>query len=159
MQENFTKRRIQRKARKPKPGSAWLNRTLSANILQKAKLLYRINQQLKKTLPAPINQHCWLMDWTKEELTFGVDAAEWLMHIRAREPDLKIYVTQQIKIPFIIKVRYLVRPKMNTILANQSTSKRIASKISIKNRSLLQTIANTISDEKLKVAMLRLADD
>lgn len=159
MQENFTKYRRQTSGCKPKSGTIWLNRTLSANMLEKAKILYHLNQELKKVLSEPINQHCWIINWSSDELMLGIDAAEWLIHVRACEKDLKTYLVQKIKMPSITKVKYLIRPKMDIISKNQSTSRRLPSKISTKNRSLLQAIANTITDKKLKAVLLSLASD
>jgi len=157
MQGNFTKHHTQKGACKPKPCSACLKCAISTSILQKAKKLYHLNQQLKKVLPKTIHQHCYLMDWNVEEITFGVDAAEWLIHVREHERDITFYIATQIKVAPTTKVKYLVRPQQNNVQINKSQPSRGASKISLKNRDLLQTIANTITDKELKAAMLKLA--
>ena len=159
MQENLTKHLTHKKIFKPKSTTDYLNQAFAEDLLKKANTLYQLNETLKDILPNNINQHCWIINWTEKVLTLGIDAAEWLIQIRVCEKRLKKYIVKQINVSSKIKVKYLVRPTMDTVRIQHGALKRLPSKISIQNRKLLQAIANGITDKNLKEAILNLARD
>jgi hypothetical protein len=136
-----------------------LNRAIPQETLYKAKMLYRINQALPTMLSWPIGQHCWLMNFTPSSVTIGIDAAEWLIPIRQQEYHLKTYLEKHINLSSPFKIKYLVRPQHINASLPQSTLSKRPLKISTRNKQFLQMVAHTLTDERLKKALLNLAAD
>lgn len=142
-----------------KLGKNWLNQAFSTSILKKAVQLYQLNQQIKVYLPEPVSQHCYLMDWAINEIVLGVDAAEWLLRVRRHEADIKSLIISTINVPSSVKMKYLIRLNVMKTFVKKPVSTQPPSKISTSSRQILRSIAGTITDERLKTALLNLAND
>lgn len=133
--------------------------TLVKSIIEKAKTIYQINQELPSILKEPGNKHCWLMDFNTHQVTFGVDSAEWLIHMREQEYSLRAYLASRIGLLSFHKMKYLVKPSNFHQECTKTPQHTRSIKISTKNKELLQTMAHAITDQALKAALLRLAAD
>jgi hypothetical protein len=159
MQEHSKKTRPKSYALESVPSKNWLNHIFSTAILQKATLLCELNKKIKAHLSKTINQHCYLIDWTPNEITLGVDAAEWLIHVRQYEQEIKSYLIPHLNTGIMVKIKYLVRPALTNVGIKRAAYAKTSSKISTQNRTIIRNIAQSIKDKGLKASLLKLSGE
>ena len=152
-------------------GSA-LPQTLADNMRLYIQATTEIKELLVDCLPEEILNTCWVVGLTSEQLTLSVGSMTAANHIRyLQNAYLQVLTEQSITFKQLKQIRVVVAK----IPANSLSSKKLfalsttlsKSHEAIENKALSQNTKRTISqaaehvttDEKLKKALLRLAND
>ncbi|CAN6961450.1 DUF721 domain-containing protein [Psychrobacter okhotskensis] len=152
-------------------GSA-LPQTLADNMRLYIQATTEIKELLVDCLPEEILNTCWVVGLTSEQLTLSVGSMTAANHIRyLQNAYLQVLTEQSITFKQLKQIRVVVAK----IPANSLSSKKLfalsttlsKSHETIENKALSQNTKRTISqaaehvttDEKLKKALLRLAND
>ena len=152
-------------------GSA-LPQTLADNMRLYIQATTEIKELLVDCLPEEILNTCWVVGLTSEQLTLSVGSMTAANHIRyLQNAYLQVLTEQSITFKQLKQIRVVVAK----ISANSLSSKKpfaLSTTLSksheaIENKALSQNTKRTISqaaehvttDEKLKKALLRLAND
>lgn len=152
-------------------GSA-LPQTLADNMRLYIQATTEIKELLVDCLPEEILNTCWVVGLTSEQLTLSVGSMTAANHIRyLQNAYLQVLTEQSITFKQLKQIRVVVAK----IPANSLSSKKLfalsttlsKSHEAIENKALSQNTKRTISqaaehvttDERLKKALLRLAND
>lgn len=152
-------------------GSA-LPQTLADNMRLYIQATTEIKELLVDCLPEEILNTCWVVGLTSEQLTLSVGSMTAANHIRyLQNAYLQVLTEQSITFKQLKQIRVVVA----NISANSLSSKKpfaLSATLSksheaVENKALSQNTKRTISqaaehvttDEKLKKALLRLAND
>ena len=152
-------------------GSA-LPQTLADNMRLYIQATTEIKELLVECLPEEILNTCWVVGLTSEQLTLSVGSMTAANHIRyLQNAYLQVLTEQSITFKQLKQIRVIVA----RISADSPSSKKLSalsatlskSRKANENQALSQNTKRTISqaaehvttDEKLKKALLRLAND
>lgn len=118
-------------------------------LLQHSRQINKLNTQLHRLLPPPLSLHCTAAGVAQHTLTILVDSPAWGTRLRLQAPNLiKAFADFQIK-SVAIKVQ---QPHYTP-----ENSPRARPKMSQETSSLLSHMAEATRDQKLKLALQRLA--
>ena len=152
-------------------GSA-LPQTLADNMRLYIQATAEIKELLVDCLPEEILNTCWVVGLTAEQLTLSVGSMTAANHIRyLQNAYLQVLTEQSITFKQLKQIRVIVArisadsPSSKKLSALSATSSK--SRKANENQALSQNTKRTISqaaehvttDEKLKKALLRLAND
>lgn len=126
-----------------------------AALITEARKLEFLNNILLDLLPAPLPLHCHLAKINNTTLVIVVDSASWSARLRYSIPDLlaKLKHHSQFFIP-IKNIEIKVNPKWDLNTHHVSLK---ADRISAKTAQCLKETANSIENEAIKKALLKLA--
>ncbi|OGT98734.1 MAG: hypothetical protein A2298_04880 [Gammaproteobacteria bacterium RIFOXYB2_FULL_38_6] len=140
----------------PLPAKDCLNQQSLQFIVQKAKRIYALNQKIQDFLPTELASHCWIINYSDDVITIGIDEAEWIASLKNNEQDLLEKLRFHANLAQVKKVQCIVRP-VHFKEANAADEKSAAPLLFPKqHRSLLQAIAEAVTDPALKKALLNL---
>jgi hypothetical protein len=137
--------------KKPKSVKQILNSQNSGlqELLHHTQRLNTLNKQLSHLLPLPLALHCTAAAVEQETLVLMVDSPAWATRLRLQSPNLiKALKDFQIK---------SVAVKIQPLQKAPETTPRARPKMSCDTANLLNYLAETTSDLKLKQALQRLA--
>ena len=118
-------------------------------LLQQTHKLRQLNAQLAHLLPLPLSLHCTAAGISNQTLTLLVESSAWATRLRLQTPSI-------LKGLHHFQIQSLT-VKICPPQAAPQTTVRMRPKMSENTSSLLNNLANTTSDPKLKLALLRLA--
>lgn len=134
-----------------------LNKLLSsgralASIEEKLAEQEALLKQLRSLLPQPISEHCIWAIPKKGDLILLVDSPVWASRLRYLSPKLNQQLRQ-----YGLKVRR-IQVKVSIMRGDVLQDKtRRANPISAANAKLLSSAAQSVDDEELRSALLRLS--
>lgn len=125
-----------------------------AGLLARSRELRKMDNLLAELLPAPLNSHCRVLSIKNTMLVLAADSPVWAARLRFHAPHLVKQLAQQ---PSgkrcTIHVR--VRPPESALVP---PPRKPGLRPGIQGIAALQQAAQTISDPKLKTALLKLAN-
>ncbi|OQW91344.1 MAG: hypothetical protein BWK79_17110 [Beggiatoa sp. IS2] len=127
-------------------------------LLQHLKQIQEIKKIFYKTLPAPLNQHCHLINFKENKIIVHADSALWATQLRYKIPEL-ISMWQQQAVDGLSSIEAIeirVRPPDDISSPAPSLPKILTP--SYQTIELLRDQADNLSYLPLKIALLKLAD-
>lgn len=118
-------------------------------LLQHSRQINKLNIQLHQLLPAPLSQHCTVARVGQQTLTILVDSPAWATRLRLQSLNLiRAFADLQIK-SVTVKIQQPHYTPENTPKARPIMSQETS--------NLLSHMAEATRDQKLKLALQRLA--
>lgn len=133
-----------------------------SSIIAKVNQLNQLNQSLSDILDPKLAAHCQITNLENQILTLLIDNSSWGTKIRYVTPEILKKMQQIPTLCQVKQIKCIVRPKQQYRNANPpQTAQKTAQKmpISSENAKILRSVAHGIKDEKLKQALLQLADN
>jgi len=122
-------------------------------VLNHTQRLEALNRTLRGCIPAPLNQHCQVANLRDNILILHADSSAWALKLRYSSRVLLQQLRQR-GVPGLNAIEVKVRPHNAAI---RRPEKIRHAHMSGKTAQLLDSIASDISDDRLKVALQRLA--
>ena len=140
--------------KKPLKVSKFLKTGALSPLLAHARQLATTDQQVIALLPAPLQPHCHVLSLQDGVLVLAADSPVWASRLRFHAPKLVKQLSGS-KTVTVRTVRVRVNPpeKSATSAVRRHPSKRQGPQ----RISALQEAAETVSDARLKSALLRLS--
>lgn len=123
-------------------------------IVRHAERLLGIEQILYQYLPETLKPHCHIGQSTVTQLTVFVDSAAWLMQLRYLKPQLLRQLKTHPQCAYLQDIQWRIQPVSSS--TDKAEPKPIARILSAETKSLLKSIANSISNPALKKSLLKL---
>jgi hypothetical protein len=121
-------------------------------LLEHGRVLTQLNRILSRTLPPPLADHCQVLNLRQHTLTLGVDGPLWASRLRYQTRTL-LQQLAQVESVTVHTIQVKIRPEPGP--KNKKPCRN--SRLSADNARLLQQTANTLGDERLRAALLRVA--
>lgn len=139
---------------KPKPLQQLLDGKHLRAIVKKAQQLERINQFLWELLEPELSNHCLVINFNNGYLTIAVDAAAWLVRLKFLAPQLIPALRQHALLTELRQFQFHIQPP------NVEKPKPYWKKTALpaEHAKMITEIAEHISDDKLRKALLKLAN-
>lgn len=138
---------------KPSPIRSLLENSEAARLISRARALGQLDALVHELIPPPLNQHCRVLALRDDTLIIAADSAAWAARLRYQSPQLArlLNVVSSLNLR---NVQVRVRggdpvPDRRAATARQAVSDG--------NSLALKRTARTITDARLKSALLRLA--
>ncbi len=122
-------------------------------VLNHTQRLEVLNRTLRGCIPAPLNQHCQVANLRDNMLILHADSSAWALKLRYSSRVLLQQLRQR-GVPGLSAIEVKVRPH-NAVVRRPDKIRH--AHMSGKTAQLLDSIADDISDDRLKVALQRLA--
>jgi len=130
------------------------NSQVAALVTQAQKLEF-LNNKLLDLLPAPLPLHCHLAKINNNTLVIVVDSPTWSTRLRYSIPDLLAKLKHQSHYFIAVKnIDIKVNPKWNSKTVHRVLKPK---PISAETAKCLKETANSIENETVKKALLKLA--
>jgi hypothetical protein len=129
--------------------------TQLGKLSQYSGYLNGLNRWLQSWLPMPLNQHVKVANFNQAVLILHVDSPAWVTQLRFMTGKIQQQWQQHwTSLPKIVQIQIKVRPFVLT------TPKAVQAKMQISkdNIQLIESVAQTTADAKLKAALQRLAE-
>ncbi len=143
----------------PKPKSIANYLTATDNSLQSlvetAYSLQTLNQIVLSQFTPDFTEHCVVMCYHQGILTLGVANAAWGTKLRYDLPTLKFKLAALPEFAELTDIKYKIAPEL---FQPEQPSVHSKLKISAENADLICEAAANITNEKLKIALAKLAD-
>jgi len=124
-------------------------------ISRKINRLSKINAIVTEHLSAPINQHIHVANLERDQLVLHIDSSSWASLLRLQIPGLIEQLKQHHGLATLNNIRIKVKP----VTVNQTITKQLRqAQLSTQSSNIIRDYANSISDQTLKTALLRLAN-
>ena len=121
-------------------------------LLEHSRLLAQLNRILARALPAPLDAHCQVLNLHRHTLTLAVDNPLWAARLRYQTRTLLQQLAQVESVTVrTIQIKILPAPGQKQKKPNRN------SRLSADNARLLRQTANSLVDERLRAALLRVA--
>ena len=121
-------------------------------LYQHTKLLLNLNKYLYNILDEPLNQHCQIANFDNSILTIFADSPVWSARLRYNTSSILNRMRTEFGINTLKTIRIKIKPIES--LAYTKHRKLILSSAA---SEFINQVANTISDEKLRSSLLKLA--
>ena len=125
-----------------------------SSLLARARKLQELDAQVHAMLPVALQPHCHVLSLHDRILVLAADSPVWAARLRFHAPKLVKQLSRQ-QVVAVRTVRIRVRPPDKTMTSN-SKSVRDQHQGHLRAAALKQA-AQTISDPRLKSALLRLS--
>lgn len=122
-------------------------------VISHTQRLEALNRTLRGCIPAPLSQHCQVANLRDNILVLHADSSAWALKLRYSSRALLQQLRQR-GVPGLSAVEVKVRP--HNAVINRPEKIRHAH-MSGKTAQLLDSIADDISDSRLKAALQHLA--
>lgn len=122
------------------------------NLMQRAKLLEKLNLEFQRHLPAQFSAHCRLANIDNGTIIVHVDNASYASLLRFQSPNLCQTLASELKLN-IQSMKVKVRPIHHANPASMTNSLALPKSAA----SILQQTAASIDDGSLKSALEKLA--
>lgn len=129
-----------------------LERYFNSEFIEKSQLLNAFQQAVAPILPADCRSHIQAANYQNGELILIVDSPVWAARMRTQFPNISSTISDKLGIE-VTKVRI----KFQQPTQKKCSPKKAKPHLSRQSASVILTTAETISDEKLKLALQRLA--
>ena len=138
---------------KPRIFSSLINQDTGLDRLyQHTKFLLYLNKCLNSVLAEPLNQHCQIANYDKSTLTILADSPAWSTRLRYNTSDILSRMRTDFGLDSLKTIRIKTRPIDTPVHARHR--KLLLSSSAAK---FINQIAGTITDEKLRLSLLKLA--
>ena len=138
---------------KPLTFSSLINKGSDLDKLyQHTKFLLRLNKCLHNILDEPLNQHCQIANFDKSILTILADSPVWSARLRFNTSNILNRIRTDFGLDTLKTIRIKIRPIDTPV--NTKQKKLILSPVA---SEFINQAANTITDEKLRSSLLKLA--
>ncbi len=121
-------------------------------LLDHSRALAQLDQALRKALPEPLNEHCHVINLRGQTLTLAADSPAWATRLRYQSRTVLQHLTRLQSVT-VRTIQVRIAPEQPT---KQKKPKRHAH-LSATNAQLLQQTANSLSDPRLRAALLKVA--
>ena len=129
--------------------------TLLPNMAQKLTHLQRLNELWQKYIDMQLTKHTRVANWRDGRLIIEIDSASWATDIRYSLPELLRKLKTEKELADLKFIEWYIQPQ--EAAAQKSTSRKPAP-LSTENSQLLIEAATHTPNEKLKRALLALAN-
>lgn len=123
-------------------------------VLAHTQRLEHLNRALQHCLPTPLNQHCQVANLRDNTLILHADSSAWALKLRYSTTRLLQQLRQQPRLQALRTIEVKVRPISIAMVRPEKIRHAHMSK---KTARLLDDIADNIIDDRLKMALRRLA--
>ncbi len=131
-----------------------IDRFLSQQIAEKKQLIDKLNAAVLPLLPASCQNHVTASNFSCNELTLIADSPVWGARLRTQQRQIIRAINQQLKLPVSsINIRFKQPEIVN------AKAVKPAPILSQQSSRLIEKTADSIADEELKAALLRLAQN
>ena len=131
-----------------------IDQYLSQQIADKKLLIDQLNAAILPLLPVSCQNHVTASNFSCNELTLIADSPVWAARLRTQQKQIISAINQQLKLPVSsINIRFK-QPE-----AIKAKAVKPAPILSQQSSDLIEKTANSITDEELKAALLRLAQN
>jgi hypothetical protein len=137
--------------------SAFLNRGELSQLTAQAMRLKKLQLLIQEILPKELAEHCQAISFTNQCLLLEVPNSSIATVLRYHTPTLLAQIRQHQAFASIASIKHQVKPIVTTKSHNKAQKPKIAQHYSQNSRDLIATIADKISYEPLKNALLRLS--
>lgn len=124
-----------------------------ARLLQRARALMALDGLLAELLPAPLNEHCHVLNVRDATLVLAADSPVWAARLRFHSAQLVKQLCERQTVT-VRTVRIRVRSPQR---GYRQDNPRPAARPSARGSAMIRKAAETVSDDNLKSALLRLA--
>lgn len=124
-----------------------------AKLLLRARVLMALDAQLHELLPAPLNEHCSVLNFRDTTLVLAADSPVWAARLRFHTAQLVKQLSGHQTVT-VRTVRIRVQPPSKP---HTPEHRPAASGPSARGAAVIRQAASSISDPELKSALLRLA--
>ena len=124
-------------------------------LIDKVNRLHAVNQYLHDILEPNLVKHCKTANIKGHQLILITDTAAWATRLRYITPDLIKILRKKIELKEIETIHCVISPKNFTVESEKPTA-QTKPFISDKNIRLLKSVAESIHEETLKKALLKL---
>ena len=139
--------------RDPKPAADLLESRPFKRVMHRAKHLMAIDEVIRDTLGPEIATHCRCADYANGTLHLAVDNSSWTTKLRFAELDLLEALRLHSTLSYVKRIKCRVQV---TDPAKPSASVTIKRSISPRSKEHIRQMSESISDEALKKALLKL---
>ena len=141
----------------PKPMIKYLNRKKDgvADLVTKARLMGKLNQEFLKNIPAPINLHVQLAYINGSKLHVIADSPAWATKLRFMSSHIIPTLKKNIQY-----FQYVKELTISTRPVNAAVEKRKLNQprhLSVEAKNCLENMADGLDNEKLQRSLRRLA--
>ena len=138
---------------KPLVFSSLINQANGLNKLsQHAKFILNLNKCLYNILDEPLNQHCQIANFDNCILTILTDSPVWSTRLRYNTS----FIINRMRTEFDLKTLKTIRIKIRPVETHAYTKHRKLT-LSSTASEFINQVAYTITDEKLRSSLLKLA--
>lgn len=130
---------------------------LLQNLFQKLAELQELDRIFASHVEGPIVAHCKVANLLNNCLIVIVDSGNWATQLRFHIPDLIIKLRQHPRLSDLKAICCKTRPKDSLNRIFQKKSAKAMERISEHTSHIIQQSANTITDEKLRKILERIA--
>jgi len=125
---------------------------LSAQIAEKKQLIDRLNSAILPLLPANCRNHVTASNFSNNTLTLIADSPVWAARLRMQQKQIISTIKQQLNLPInSINFRF---QQPETVKVRE---KKAAPSLSQQSSKIIEQTADSVDNEALKAALLRLA--
>ena len=121
-------------------------------LYQHTKFLLNLNKYLFNILGEPLNQHCQIANYDNSILTILADSPEWSARLRYNTSNILNRIRTESGLNTLKTIRIKIRP----IEIHTYTNQRKLT-LSFAASEFINQVANTITDEKLRSSLRKLA--
>lgn len=144
---------VYKRARLPRKAGTWLRNCKghAGQLMEEARALYLLQQNLAKILPEPLVSHVQVMRIDDDRISLAADSAVWASQLRYRRSAILRHMSQAARRPLQrleIKISPLYAPPL------VRTVRRCLSARAAQN---LEFAAGSVNDPELAAALRRLA--
>ncbi len=125
-----------------------------SRLLGQARQLQALDEQVRNQLPDNLRPHCHVLSLHDRILILATDSPVWAARLRFHAPRLVKQLTRQ-RIVSVRLVRVLVIPPEKTMTSARKTAPD--EEQGHRRAAALEQAAQTVSDPRLKSALLRLS--
>ncbi|NOY61798.1 MAG: DUF721 domain-containing protein [Gammaproteobacteria bacterium] len=122
-------------------------------LIQRAQSLQQMTEALHLCLPTPAHAHCVAANYQKRTLILLCDTPAWTSKIRYHSPVILKHMRQQLR--GLQSVRIKTRPRQTPLPVRQRLRR---ARCSVATSRIISRGAQSIHDEALRTALLRLAE-
>jgi len=126
-----------------------------ASLITRARQFAKYNAWLKLQLPSPLNEYCAVADIQGISLILSVDKAIWATKLRFSGVSIISQMRKQFpELSQLEQLKVIVLPQKVT---QNAPEKSPMHHLSAKNALVIRMLAESITDQKLRAALERLA--
>ena len=127
------------------------NRLLTPKLVERARLLEKLNFSLRALLPSPLGEHCWTAAVHEQELILVTDGSTWGSQLRYLQRE----ILKQLNAEYRLTLKKC-RIRIDAPRVQREPLRRPLA-LSTDNAKVLERAADAIADPELKSALQKLA--
>lgn len=128
-----------------------LSALVPSSLLQRADVLAQLTGLVRQYLGAPLSEHTWVGELSRDGLVLITDGSVWVTRLRYQQHEILKLVSQETGLP-VRRLRLRIAPPRSKPKQNPRRMR-----LSAENAKRLEASASTIRDPQLRRAMLSLS--